>query len=420
LISCKDLRFSYKKVQVIDDVTLNFEKGHLYGIIGPNGSGKTTFLKLLSGILKKKYGDIYIDEKGISELSIREIAKKLAVVDQINYVEFDYKVSEIIKMGRYAHIDRFSTESDEDKRIVDEIIENLRLSKLRSRIFNQLSGGEQQKVIIARAIAQNTKILLLDEPTSHLDINFQLEFMNLFKNYVEKGLIVIIVLHDLNIAAQYCDKLILMDKGRVVEFGEAQSVLTRDNIQNVYGIEVQIKKNQFTNSIYIVPIDKDNFEREDLRNNVKDNRAKVHIIAGGGSAVDFLPKLKKYNISVGIVSILDDDFKLADNLGFNLITEKPFSPISNKTFDKLSEILHEVDLVILANIPFGKGNLRNLEALIDINKKIIAIEETPIDERDFTEGIASALYNQLIKKKNVKIINNTEKLLPELQKEFGD
>jgi iron complex transport system ATP-binding protein len=402
LISCKDLRFSYKKVQVIDDVTLNFEKGHLYGIIGPNGSGKTTFLKLLSGILKKKYGDIYIDEKGISELSIREIAKKLAVVDQINYVEFDYKVSEIIKMGRYAHIDRFSTESDEDKRIVDEIIENLRLSKLRSRIFNQLSGGEQQKVIIARAIAQNTKILLLDEPTSHLDINFQLEFMNLFKNYVEKGLIVIIVLHDLNIAAQYCDKLILMDKGRVVEFGEAQSVLTRDNIQNVYGIEVQIKKNQFTNSIYIVPIDKDNFEREDLRNNVKDNRAKVHIIAGGGSAVDFLPKLKKYNVSVGIVSILDDDFKLADNLGFNLITEKPFSPISNKTFDKLSEILHEVDLVILANIPFGKGNLRNLEALIDINKKIIAIEETPIDERDFTEGIASALYNQLIKKKTLK------------------
>jgi iron complex transport system ATP-binding protein len=420
LISCKDLRFSYKKVQVIDDVTLNFEKGHLYGIIGPNGSGKTTFLKLLSGILKKKYGDIYIDEKGISELSIREIAKKLAVVDQINYVEFDYKVSEIIKMGRYAHIDRFSTESDEDKRIVDEIIENLRLSKLRSRIFNQLSGGEQQKVIIARAIAQNTKILLLDEPTSHLDINFQLEFMNLFKNYVEKGLVVIIVLHDLNIAAQYCDKLILMDKGRVVEFGEAQSVLTRDNIQNVYGIEVQIKKNQFNNSIYIVPIDKENFEREDLRNNVKDNRAKVHIIAGGGSAVDFLPKLKKYNVSVGIVSILDDDFKLADNLGFNLITEKPFSPISNKTFDKLSEILHEVDLVILANIPFGKGNLRNLEALIDINKKIIAIEETPIDERDFTEGIASALYNQLIKKKNVKIINNTEKLLPELQKEFGD
>ncbi|MFW9987919.1 MAG: ABC transporter ATP-binding protein [Candidatus Odinarchaeota archaeon] len=420
MISCKDLRFKYKLQQIINDISLKFESGHLYGIIGPNGSGKTTLIKLLSGILKQNYGQIYIDDINIKNFTIREIAKHLAMVNQTNYIEFDYKVREIIKMGRYAHINRFSVESEEDKKIVDEVIEQLGLKKLEKRSFNQLSGGEQQKVIIARAIAQKTKILLLDEPTTHLDINFTLEFMKLFKDYVEKGLIVIIVLHDLNIAAQYCDKLILINEGRVVDFGDAKSVLTKDNIHNVYGIDVMIRENQYTNSVYIIPFNNINLKSEEITKKTMDNRLKVHIISGGGSMVNFLSKLRNFNVSVGVVNIFDDDLKLAEDFGFKTITEGPFSPISEKSYEELIEKLKEVDIIILANIPFGKGNLRNLEALTNIDNKIIVIEKNTIEERDYTNGIATSIYNQLIKKKSVKVINNIEELIPTIQKEIGE
>ncbi|MBN1803188.1 MAG: ABC transporter ATP-binding protein, partial [Candidatus Lokiarchaeota archaeon] len=385
------MKFRYRTRDIINDISLNFDKGHLYGIIGPNGCGKTTFLKLISGILKKKYGQIYLEEINLNKLSIREVAKHLAMVDQLNYIEFDYKVREIIKMGRYTHINRFSSESTEDKEIVEEIIKKLGLSELADRGFNQLSGGEQQKVVIARSLAQKTNILLLDEPTSHLDINYQLEFMELFKQYVKEGLVVVIVLHDLNISAQFCDKLILMNEGRVIEFGDAKKVLTRENIKKIYGIDVIIKNNFYTNSINIIPVEsKKNGEENLLKQELDSSIKKIHVIGGGGSAIGFLHDLKNYRVSLGVVNVFDDDYILAKNLGIQIIKEEPFSEISKESLNKLNEILNNVDLVILPNLPFGMGNLGNLKALNNFKKKIIIIEETPIEIRDFTGGIATS------------------------------
>ena len=409
MISCKNLQFSYKTRQIINDISLQFDEGHLYGILGPNGCGKTTLLKLLIGILKQNYGQVYIDEINLKKFSIRDIAKRLAMVNQINYIEFDYKVSEIIKMGRYSHINRFSNESEEDKQIVNEVIDQLKLTKLKDRKFNHLSGGEQQKVIIARAIAQKTKILMLDEPTSHLDINFQLEFMNLFRTYVNKGLIVIVVLHDLNIAAQYCDKIILMNKGNIVDFGVIQNVLTKQNIQKIYGIDAVIRKNNFTNSIYITPIriNKSAPKIEKVHKDLK----KIHLICGGGFGSEILIELKQYDVSVGIISVLDDDYTLANELDYKIISEAPFSPISEKSRQELEEILHKVALIILANIPFGNSNLLNLKSLVNVNEKIIIFEKDPIEKRDYTNGLATKIYNELKKKDNVRIVNNLKELI---------
>lgn len=419
MISSKKLRFSYKTKQIIKDISIQFKKGHLYGILGPNGCGKTTLLKLLSGILRQNYGQVFIDDINLKKFSIREIAKQLSIVNQTNYVEFDYKVSEIIKMGRYAHINRFSGESEEDKKIVNDVITQLGLDDLRDRNFNQLSSGEQQKVIIARAIAQRTKILLLDEPTSHLDINYQLEFMNLFRTYVEKGLIVIVVLHDLNIAAQYCDKILLMNQGGIEVFGEIQKVLTKENVQKVYGIEVAIKKNAYTGSIYITPIRKYPNNLEDPNSIDIQKKKRIHIIAGGGSALNILPRISNYDISVGVLNLLDDDLKLAEELGYKVITEGPFSPISERSYEQLKKVVDEVDLVILVNIPFGKGNIRNLEVLTTTNNKVIIIEENSINERDFTKGEATSIYNQLVLKKNIIVVRSIDKVIESIQKEIG-
>ena len=407
-IGCENISFSYGEKLVLDDISIQFEKGYLYGVLGPNGSGKTTFLKVLNGVLKSKYGKVKVDDKNIKKLTTREIAKKIAMVPQSTLINFDFFVKDIVMMGRYAHIGRFSRESNEDRKIVNEILRNLGLVELKNRSFKELSGGEQQKTIIARALAQQSKIILLDEPTTHLDINYQIELMELLKKYVKDGLIVIIVLHDINIATQFCDKIILIHQGEIKALGNVENTITKDNIKSIYNVDVIIRKNIFTNSIYVNPIrEKGAFSLQPSEGTDLEN---IHVIAGGGSALEILPALKGYNVSVGVLNVLDDDFILANELNYNIISEAPFSPISEESSEKLRDLLKNVDLIILADFPFGKYNLENLLILDETDKEIIVIERNPIEERDFTDGFASKIYNKIKTKKNVKVIKNFQEL----------
>ena len=407
-IGCENISFYYGVKLVLDDISIQFEKGYLYGVLGPNGSGKTTFLKVLNGVLKSKYGKVKVDDKNIKKLTTREIAKKIAMVPQSTLINFDFFVKDIVMMGRYAHVGRFSRELNEDRKIVNEILRDLGLVELKNRSFKELSGGEQQKTIIARALAQQSKIILLDEPTTHLDIYYQIELMELLKKYVKDGLIVIIVLHDINIATQFCDKIILIHQGEIKALGNVENTITKDNIKSIYNVDVIIRKNFFTNSIYVNPIrEKGAFSLQPSEGTDLEN---IHVIAGGGSALEILPALKGYNVSVGVLNVLDDDFILANELNYNIISEAPFSPISEESSEKLRDLLKSVDLVILADFPFGKYNLENLLILDETDKEIIVIERNPIEERDFTGGFASKIYNKIKTKKNVKVIKNFQEL----------
>lgn len=406
-IGCEDISFNYGTKLVLKDISIQFGKGYLFGILGPNGSGKTTFLKILSGVLKAEYGNVMVDEVLIKEFNPREIAKKIAVVPQRTTINFDYTVEEIVMMGRYSHISRFSQESPEDKIIVDDVLKRLKLLDIRKRSFNELSGGELQKVIIARALAQSSKIILLDEPTTHLDINYKIEFMDMMKNYIEEGKIIIAVLHDLNLAAQFCDKIILLNKGCIKAFGMVEEIITRENIRSVYNIDVIVRKNIFTNSVFITPFN----SQAELNKSENENNIKVHVIAGGGSAVELLPNLNKFKVSIGIVNVLDDDYILASELNYMIISEAPFSPITEESSDKLRKLLKTVDKIILASLPFGKYNLKNLEILNESNKPIIIYEGEPIEERDFTGGFATEIYNELKNKSNVEVMYRIEDII---------
>ena len=407
-IECQNISFKYGENLVLKDISIQFEKGYLYGVIGPNGSGKTTFLKVLCGILNSNYGKVIADKLNIKKLSIREIAKKIAYVPQSTLINFDFSVKEIVMMGRYAHVGRFSQISAGDKRIVNDLIDKFNLHELIDRSFNELSGGEQQKVILARAIAQQSKIILLDEPTIHLDIQYQIEFMELLKQYIKDGMLIIIVLHDLNLASQFCDRIFLLNDGCIKAFGSIKEVITRENIKSTYNIDVIVRKNLFTNSIYVTPLRKRVPSTLQYENSNKLKR--IHVIVGGGSALDILPKLKNYDISVGIVNVLDDDYILASELNYKIISEAPFSPISEESSQKLKTTLNGVDLIILADVIFGKNNLENLKILNEIDKEIIIIEKTPIENRDFTEGIATKIYNDIKSKKKVKTVNDLQDL----------
>ena len=253
MININNLCFSFEK-EVLRNINIKIERGKFYTILGPNGSGKTTLLRLLSKSLHMEKGDIFIDEVALTQIKPTFLAKEMAVVPQSTEIEFDFSVQDIVLMGRTPHISRFCSESAKDIEIAMNAMKCTNTWELRNKSINALSGGEKQRVVVARAIAQETGIILLDEPISHLDIHHQIEIMNQLKQLNKnKNITIIMVLHDLNIAAAYGDHMILMHDGGVYKDGTPEEVLTEDIIKKVYGLEVYITKNPKTGKTFIMP-----------------------------------------------------------------------------------------------------------------------------------------------------------------------
>jgi iron complex transport system ATP-binding protein len=235
------LNHSYGRRKVLHDISFEVGPGEFIGVIGPNGSGKSTLLGCITGVLDFRKGRVSIGGMDVRRTSSLEIARMVGVVPQETSVGFEFTVQEVVLMGRYPHIDRFALEAPEDLDIADEAMRSTNTHHLSERLVTNLSGGEKQRVIIARALAQEPKVLLLDEPTSHLDIRHQLEVLNLIKDLnTERGLTVMAVFHDLNLASRYCDRLLLMHDGRIMADGPPKEVLTRGNIAKGFEVTVSI------------------------------------------------------------------------------------------------------------------------------------------------------------------------------------
>jgi iron complex transport system ATP-binding protein len=231
------IEFAYNSAPVLKDVAFEAKEGEIIGILGPNGSGKTTLLRCMNRALSPSKGTVLVEDKEIGSLSRKEIANEMAVVPQNCIITFPFTALEIVMMGRNPSMDRFQRETRGDIEIVRRAMEATSVTHLAGRSMNQLSGGERQRVIIARALAQQPKILLLDEPTLHLDVNHQMEIMELVRELARREkLTVIMVSHDLNLAARYCDKLILLSEGSVLSAGSVPDVLTQDNVEKVFRI----------------------------------------------------------------------------------------------------------------------------------------------------------------------------------------
>lgn len=252
MLKVEGLEVSYGSRQILKGINLEAGKGEFIGIIGPNGSGKTTLLKSMLNYLKPDSGSIFIDGRNTREFDNREIARNIAVVSQVIAINFDFTVEDIVVMGRTPYIE--AAEKQEDYEIARKAMKKTNTYQFRDRLVTQLSGGELQRVIIARAFAQTPKILLLDEPTSHLDIAHQIEILNLVKDESENGMLIIAVIHDLNLAAYYCDRICLLKDGSIVAAGRPGDVLTEANIQAAFNIHVDISVSSATGSLQIMPV----------------------------------------------------------------------------------------------------------------------------------------------------------------------
>jgi len=246
MLELEKVTTGYDRKAILDDIGFVLEKGDFVGVIGPNGSGKTTLLKVISKILNPWKGRVTLEGKGLDEIKHRELAKRIALVPQkMQELFFSSSVRDFILLGRTPYLKRFQLlESKEDLRVVREVMEETDTLGLEERNLEDLSGGERQRAVIAQALAQEPEILLLDEPTAHLDINHQVEILNLIKSLNQrKNLTVLMISHDLNLAAEYCDRLILLKEGRVFQEGSPQEILTYGNIEQVYKTLVVVEKN---------------------------------------------------------------------------------------------------------------------------------------------------------------------------------
>jgi len=386
---------SYGSVKVLEDIQFAVESGEFLGILGPNGSGKTTLLRSISRVLKPKKGTIFIGDTNIYKLKTLEVAKQLAVVPQDTPVTFDFTSLEVVLMGRNPHMPRFRMESREDLAIAKNSMELTSTWQFADRPVTELSGGEKQRVIIARALTQEPKILLLDEPTTHLDICNQLEIMDLLKQLCKtKKLLIIAVFHDFNLAARYCDSLILLNEGKIVAVGESNETLTSENVKKVFHVDTIVKKHPVTGSLHVIPISRPQIQQQ--------KSLLIHLICGGGTGSPLMKILtdEGYSVTAGVLNLLDTDHETAQLLRIPTVNEAPFSPITDEAHITNLKMISKTNVLVIAPTQFGEGNLRNLEAAEKALEKgipTIILEDGPMEERDFTKGKAT---NYITKLKN--------------------
>lgn len=394
-LDVRALSYSFGDKKVLKGVSFEVRPGEFMGLMGPNGSGKTTLLRCVMNYLTPPEDAISIDGAEIRSIPPETLARTFAVVPQSSSTDFTFSAYDIVMMGRLPHRkNRFAGPSRADADAVRGAMDRTGTWALASRPFFALSGGERQRVIIARAVAQHPEALLLDEPTVYLDINGQLEVMDLIKSLnQEEGITVISVLHDVNMAARYCDRIALLSNGRLEAMGPPAEVLTPGVIQSVYGVEVAVRRDPFTNAVYVMP-------RSTATPAPRHGR-RVHVLCGGGVGGPIMKALLDagYGVSTGVLNVLDSDFENAKDLHIPTVPEAPFAVVGDAAHEENLRLVRESEAVVVGPFPVGPGNFRNLEAAehaLRSGKKVIVIAPAGLSAIDFVGGKASAAIKGLI------------------------
>ena len=258
MLELRSVSSGYASKPIITDISLKVDGGSFWGIIGPNGAGKTTLFRTISRIINPLAGEILYNGKNIAHIQRNELAKTVTTMLQLYDIPFSYTVEEFVMMGRFPHQKRFEKPSNADLEIVEQNLKFTDILHLKNRKLQELSGGERQRAVLAQALAQKPRLLLMDEPTAYLDIGHQIAMLDLVKKLNRtEGLTVVMILHDLNLASEYCENLLLMDKGKTHTIGTPKEVLTYENIEQVYKTVVVVKKNPFSCKPFVIAVSED-------------------------------------------------------------------------------------------------------------------------------------------------------------------
>jgi len=362
------------------------------GILGPNGSGKSTFLQVLGRSLKPKSGTILLNGNELDTLQYKDFAKIVGYVPQDNSIPFSYSVYDIVMMGRNPHLPRFKNPGTEDDTIVTDALRKTGVFHLAERSITSLSGGERQRVLIARVLAQDPDLLLLDEPFAHIDLHHQYELITLIRDTTRGEKSVISIFHDINLAAAYCDHLVLLNDGTIRAFGTPSEILTEDLLQEIFKISPLMGVHPIMGTPFL-------FVRNEISERSKQPE-KVFLISGAGSGSSLMSVLVSagFHVQCGVLSKQDTDYQVARKLGLDVISEPPFSRISLDHEEKLRELVIQADRVIVTYMPVGWGNFPNLKVLehIPAHNIILYLPGENACIPDYTGGAATTLLNHLM------------------------
>ena len=350
-VALRDVGFAYDERPVLRRISFDLEAGEFVGIVGPNGSGKSTLIDLVDGLLKPASGEVLINGKSTAKYRRREMAREVALVPQHFDLDFDLAVREVVEMGSYCRGNEAASCGDPAA-----TLERLGVRELVDRRFTELSGGEKQLVVLAQALMQQAQLLLLDEPASALDVSHQLRLFDLLKQLNADGLTVLCILHDLNLAIHYFDKLLVLSDGEVAAYGPPDEVLRPEIVEAVYGLRAYLHHHAGRTYLTFSPRPRG------------DRLGRVHLVCGGGTGSGLMRELVDagYDVSAGVLNALDTDEETGRELGLPMAVEAPFSPVGDEAHAENMELMRRADLVIVVAVPVSHGNARNIEAAVAI------------------------------------------------------
>jgi cobalamin transport system ATP-binding protein len=384
----------YGDAIVLRDVSIAVAAGSITGLIGPNGSGKTTLVRVASRGLRPRRGSVRVCGIDPYAASARQVAKLVAVVPQDVAPAFSYSVLEMVMMGRSPYLTAWGGGRAEDWAQVRRAMAAANVQHLAERSLADLSGGERQRVVLAQALSQDAPVLLLDEPTTHLDLRHVVEMLGLVRGLArDQGKAVLAIFHDLNLAAAYCDHVVALEDGAVVRSGPPEAVITRDLVRDVFGVEADVSPSGSAGRPSVVVAPPVAAER-------RPGARRAHVIGGAGRGAPVMRLLAErgFDVSVGVLHGSDTDEVVAERLNLQRVTVPPFSGIDARSAEDCRAFIQEAAIVVVCDPPFGPGNVRNLELVLEAARAgtpTVMLDQVPIEERDFTGGEATSLWRAL-------------------------
>ena len=352
MLDVSDLAVSFGDQSVVSGVDFSVDRGSLVGLVGPNGAGKTTVLRAVKGTLDPDRGTVSVDGEPISDRSAKAVSRLVASTPQGTALSFDFSVRQTVEMGRTPHLGRFDRMDEGDRRAVETAMERASVTQFADRPFTSLSGGERQRVLLARALAQETPVLLLDEPTASLDINHAVRTLELVRALVNDGKTAVAAIHDLNLAARYCDELVLLAGGGIRAAGPPADVLTSDTLRDAFDAETLVTTQPGTDAPLVTPLS----ERESVAR-------LIHVVGTGKPAAATVSKLVRTGcrVSVGVVPAGDVAAERATELDCEAVTVPAFAGIDDAARQHAIDLAAAADAVVIAG-EAGDGNSPVIEA----------------------------------------------------------
>jgi iron complex transport system ATP-binding protein len=385
LLAVEDVSVRLGDADVLDGVTLSVERGEFVGLVGPNGAGKTTLLHAINGVREPDTGTVRVDGDAQSDCSTRAWSRRLATVPQDTSVSFSFRVEDVVEMGRTPHRRRTQFGGTEtDRRRIEDALDLTETTELRARPIDELSGGERQRVFVAQALAQDTPLLVLDEPTASLDINHQVEILRLVRSLVGDGRAALAAIHDLDLAARFCDRLALLSDGRIRAVGPPEEVLESDALDPAFETTTAVSTDPVTGTSSVTAMT--DTEHEGRR---------VHVVGGGRVGARTIAKLEEagHAVTAGVFRAGDLAVETAEALDVPVATTSTAGPVDPSALAAAHDLAADAAVVVLADVTIGPRQLA-LD-LADAAPAVVLVERHSADERLPDSDRAHKRYERL-------------------------